>query len=178
MSGQRCSAARVVMVVALAWLGGCAKPGLYHWGNYEDSLHKLYRNPASRASYFAELGEIIRTADEKGLRVPPGLCAEYGYLHYLNGDIDGAVVYWQREKDDWPEAVVLMDTLIANARAQEEGEADGEESADAVLWTEPEPAMSEVVQEDSFEGSGEIVEMLQENPPMELEGEPETEVLP
>lgn len=95
---------------------GCAPRTLYYWGRYDDALYSHYRNPQDRVAYVESLQTLILEADQRGLRVPPGVCAEYGYALYEQGRPQEAVPWFQREREQWPESRVLMDKMIRNAQ--------------------------------------------------------------
>jgi hypothetical protein len=95
---------------------GCRPATMYHWGGYDQALYRHYRNPGDRAAYVAALATVIAEADQGGLRVPPGVCAEYGYALYEEGRPQEAVAWFQRERQEWPESRILMDKMIRNAQ--------------------------------------------------------------
>jgi len=103
------------LLVGLALLaGGCASQTMYHWGKYEPSLYKYYKNPDSLEKYAEALEKLI----EKGQRtdrVPPGLFAEYGQVLNTLGKSPEAIKYFELEKQAWPESTHLMDMMIQNA---------------------------------------------------------------
>jgi hypothetical protein len=114
MSARIAQAAVVaVLVVASA---GCAPATMYHWGRYDDSLYRHYRNPQDQVAYVEALQTLILEADQGGRRVPPGVCAEFGYALYEQGRPQEAVPWFQRERDTWPESRLLMDKMIRNAQ--------------------------------------------------------------
>jgi len=45
-------------------------------------------------------------------RVPPGVCADYGFLLYRRGDLAGAVLFFEKERNAFPESAFLMNKLI------------------------------------------------------------------
>ena len=104
----------VLAVVAVSALGGCA-PRLYHWGQYEDSLHTRVTDasPEGRQKAFRMLEQTIQGAEQAGQRVPPGVYADYGYLLYQGNRPDDAVRYLRKEAELYPEAKPLMDSVIS-----------------------------------------------------------------
>ncbi len=94
---------------------GCGSRPLYNWGRYEDSLHASYiGHDEAKAS--ADLEATITAAQQTGQRIPPGVCAEYGFLLYKRGQRDRAVALFQQEAQLFPESKPLMDRLIAKIR--------------------------------------------------------------
>jgi hypothetical protein len=104
----------VFAVVAALVLGGCA-PRLYHWGQYEDSLHTRVTDASAegRQKAFRMLEQTIQEAEQTGQRVPPGVYADYGYLLYQSTRPDDAVRYLRKEAELYPEAKPLMDSVIS-----------------------------------------------------------------
>ena len=105
------------MAVAAAALtaAGCAPATMYHWYGYDDALYRHYRNPQDREAFVEALRTTVRDADERGLRVPPGLSAELGYALYEEGRTQDAIPWFDRERQQWPESRVLMEKMIRNA---------------------------------------------------------------
>jgi hypothetical protein len=110
-------ATRILLAATTLMLAaGCAGGGrLYHWGRYDDALYRHYRNPQDREGWVEGLATVIRDAEERSLRVPPGIHAEYGYALYEEGRFPEAIAYFQREREQWPESRDLMDKMIRNA---------------------------------------------------------------
>jgi hypothetical protein len=108
---------RLVVAVALAAVAaGCAPGTRYHWGQYDTALYQHYRNPQDHEAWVEALRTTILEAEQLGLKVPPGVCAEYGYALFEEGRAAESLPWFQREKETWPESTVLMDKMIRNAR--------------------------------------------------------------
>lgn len=106
------------LTTMLAAMGGCAAKPLYDWGNYEQSLQASYIGH-DQAQAMAGLERTLNEAQQRNVRVPPGVCADYGFLLYSAGQGARAIPYFEREAALYPEAKVLMDRLVAKVRAQE-----------------------------------------------------------
>ncbi len=106
----------LVAVAAAAAVAGCVKQTRYHWGQYDAALYQHYKNPQDRDAYVAALKTTILEAEQLGEKVPPGVCAEYGYALFEEGQAAQALPWFQREKETWPESTVLMDKMIRNAQ--------------------------------------------------------------
>ncbi len=74
------------------------------------------RRVADRDAYVEALKTTILEADQLGEKVPPGICAEYGYALLEEGQAAQSLPWFQREKETWPESTVLMDKMIRNAQ--------------------------------------------------------------
>jgi hypothetical protein len=104
------------LALALALLaGGCAPGSYYAWGSYNEVLYAHYRAPQAREAWIAGLETTIRAAEQEGLRMPPGIYAEYGYALFEEGRTAEAIAYFEKEKALWPEARFFMDKMIRNA---------------------------------------------------------------
>lgn len=99
-------------------LSGCVNqhPDRYSWGNYDSSLYAYYKNPASSAAYAESLANVVTQAGASGKPIAPGLYAEYGYLLLQQKKTDEAIVYFNKEKQAWPESGYFMDGMIKNAK--------------------------------------------------------------
>ncbi len=104
-----------VLVVVVFLLPGCATPTKYHWGKYENSLYKQYKNPADQEQFAVSLAAAIAAGEQTGT-VPPGIYAEYGYVLYSTGRNADAISYFEKEKKTWPESTLLMDKMIVSAK--------------------------------------------------------------
>ncbi|MCK5160943.1 MAG: DUF4810 domain-containing protein [Candidatus Aureabacteria bacterium] len=92
---------------------GCASQ-MYAWKNYESSLYKYYKDPTQKEKFIKNLEKIIKKSERKG-KVPPGIYAEYGYMLYESQRYPDAIVYFQKEKNLWPESQCFMNKMIENA---------------------------------------------------------------
>lgn len=112
----------IVGATLLAVLSACAgqKP-LYSWHGYNRELLSYYKNPGELNKFAENLLEDIEKAETDG-RIPPGLYAEYGYAVLELGDAKTAIVYFQKERDLWPEAVYLMEAVISRLDTVKEPE--------------------------------------------------------
>jgi len=109
----------ILLFLAVAFGGlGCGATTMYHWGDYEDSLYDYYKNPAEVEELTETLAVIIEKGEPDG-RVPPGIYAEYGYLLLVSGKAGEAMVYFQKERNTWPESCKLMDKMITMAKASD-----------------------------------------------------------
>jgi hypothetical protein len=93
-------------------LSACGPPKtLYDWNGYNRELLAYYKSPAEQAKFAEKLFEDIEKAELTDT-VPPGLYAEYGYIVMQMGETQTAIVYFTKERDRWPEARYLMDSVI------------------------------------------------------------------
>lgn len=114
---------RIAALAALAasLASGCATQSThYAWGDYDDALYSLYKDPtpAQHQKYVASLKAIILASEQSGARIPPGIYAEYGYALFEEGNAVDAVAYYRKEMEAWPASRVFMEKMIAAAQRQ------------------------------------------------------------
>lgn len=109
-----------LLLAVFGLLAGCAEPGLYRWGKYEDLLHDAWVSPgtADLGTQAVELqGDIDRAAAD-GRAVPPGVHAHLGYVYYQQGNLGAAETEFEAEKRLFPESTVFIDGLLKRMRQQ------------------------------------------------------------
>jgi hypothetical protein len=100
---------------------GCTPPTMYHWKGYDTRLYKHYKSPQDRESWVEGLRTAILEAETSGLKVPPGLYAEYGYALYEEARFPDAISYFRKEHEKWPESRPFMEKMIRNAERRAGG---------------------------------------------------------
>lgn len=116
---------KVIFIVAVAAaLSGCAAPGLYNWGGYDDALYASYKDPSKTEALRTKLETHIAAMETADQKVAPGLYAELGTLYLQAGAKSKAVELYGKERKAWPESTQLMTALITNIQraASTEGE--------------------------------------------------------
>ena len=107
---SRLSTALACLTVALC---GCVTNHYtYDWGDYDPSMYAYYKNPAKVGQFSDSLAAIIKAGDAQGVKVPPGIYAEYGYLKLQQGKNSEAVGLFEQEEQHWPESKVFMERMI------------------------------------------------------------------
>ena len=106
-------AIRCMLFLIALLVSGCAQTR-YAWNGYDDLLYNYYSSPAEGERFAQGLQETITVAERDG-RLPPGIYAEYGYQLFERGRYPEAVVWFAKEREQWPESKFLMDKLIALA---------------------------------------------------------------
>jgi len=105
------------VALLLSVLPACATQNrLYAWGDYDDALYAHHKAPQDRAAFVERLRTVTRAAEAEGKKVPPGVCAEFGYALLEEGQYDQAVTWFQKERDRWPESRFFMEKMIRNAQ--------------------------------------------------------------
>ena len=127
-----------LMFVGIMALSGCSTGmhgGLYHWSGYSKNLYAFENNELTEQEYLNTLtdgispdkGDNLEQAInfamlsghldslvniQEGVRVPPGYYAEIGTAYLKLGDVDNAILYYEKEHDRWPESKFFMSTLL------------------------------------------------------------------
>ena len=104
------------------------------WTRYETSLYSALKYPGQETmqSHAHLLREIIVSAEEKKLRPPPGICAEFAFYTARLGEADIARKALAREMHYYPEATRFVAVV---ARMLDGPEPEPEETGEK---TEPE----------------------------------------
>jgi len=106
-------------------MSGCAgqKP-MYEYGNYSETYYQLKQNGDTETTgkWKVALEDSIKVSNEQGLRTPPGINANLGYLYLKVNDADKAISFFNVEKTLYPESTVFMNKLIKKAELMKEGE--------------------------------------------------------
>ncbi len=112
-----------VSFVAVIFFSGCvANKQMYYWGEYSDTLYDAKKTPGyeSLAKHKEMLENIVEESQKRNLRLPPGVCAELGYLYALQNNTKKAVQLFQTEKQTYPESTILMDRMIQQTEKRAE----------------------------------------------------------
>lgn len=108
----------VLVISSVALLSACVTPPKYNWGNHDGTLYGYYKDPTRLDAHVAELESIIRSSEQTGRKVAPGIHAEYGYFLMQSGKGDAAMAQFEKEKTDWPESAQLMTSMMKLAAGQ------------------------------------------------------------
>ena len=100
--------------MALVLAACVAKPTMYYWGDYSATLYQYKAEPSDEtlAQHYLSIQDVFNKSQEYGLRVPPGVNAEYATLLLKQGKKADALVYFEKEKATYPESALLMDRMI------------------------------------------------------------------
>ena len=104
----------------IGWLlcAGCVQTTYYDWGQYQDLLYTMYLEPGN-ATADHQIQVLTRQVGEttaRGRRVPPGLHAHLGFLHFQQGDGASAVEHFTAEKNLFPESTEFIDGILRRMR--------------------------------------------------------------
>jgi len=100
---------------------GCAtQQPMYYWGDYSKSLYCCRKDSTEEnlLKHKQILENIIEESAKRNLRVPPGVCAELGYIYFRQNNSQEAIKYFELEERTYPEAKILMQRLTQAAKAR------------------------------------------------------------
>ena len=103
----------LVVSLLVFFVAGCSQ-SRYDWGGYNSYLYSYYENPQAAESFREALSRHIGYLESAGKTPPPGLYAELGTLYLEKGDTAQAIIFYEKERQTWPESVPLMTSLISS----------------------------------------------------------------
>jgi len=106
---------KFLLLIPILFLTGCATQR-YPWEGYDNSLYAYYKHPEYKQKYIEKLNHIIVDAEQRGVKVPPGIYAEYGYMLYEAKSYDKAIVYFEKERGLWSESAYFMEKMIRDCK--------------------------------------------------------------
>lgn len=102
-------------------LNSCfSQNGLYRWGTYESTSYKYVKTKSEK-----DLMQLIETYEyilkyQPNNKVPPGICADYGFILIQQGRIKKGRDLIEREKRLYPESSIFMDRVLKMIDSAEE----------------------------------------------------------
>jgi hypothetical protein len=95
---------------------GCtpSQKTLYSWGNYQQGAYNYVKNStdASLDDLLKSYEEIISKQNGTRKTIPPGICADYGYLLVKKGKKEEGIAMMKKEGALYPESAVFMSRII------------------------------------------------------------------
>lgn len=87
---------------------------LYSWEKYDKTVYQYYSDPSDKSTLDLKQSyiEIIRKAKKKKRLIPPGICADYGYLLLRDGFPSVAKKYLEMEVILYPESAVFIQQIL------------------------------------------------------------------
>ncbi|RTR29788.1 DUF4810 domain-containing protein [Shewanella atlantica] len=112
---------RYLFILAATFMfAGCASvtESGYYWGNYSETYYEYIKAPSEQTvtNHLNELNNIVDTSKKKGLKVPPGIYAEIGYITAKRGDSDDSIAYYRQEAELYPESKGFIERLISDQK--------------------------------------------------------------
>ncbi|MCF1432194.1 MAG: DUF4810 domain-containing protein [Shewanella sp.] len=86
----------------------------YYWGNYSHTYYQYIKEPSKEAvaAHMVSLQDIINVSQEKGLKVPPGIYAEIGYIMINSQQLEQGQSMLAKEVELYPESKTLVSGLL------------------------------------------------------------------
>ena len=93
---------------------GCNPPPIFYWGDYSETLYTYKKTPDKKTldAHKKTLLNIISEAPKNKQRIPPGVCAEYGYLLLNEGKESEGLEFLRKEQELFPESRSFIQRLI------------------------------------------------------------------
>lgn len=111
---------KVTAILLFMSLGGCASisESGYYWGNYSHTYNAYLKSPSKETTqaHVESLLDIVKTSNEKGLKCPPGIYAELGYISQKEGGNKEAEQYYNKEIQLYPESKTFISKLYSNGK--------------------------------------------------------------
>ncbi len=105
-------------VTVVLGLTACQSTTLYDWGGYDENLYEYYHDPVAAKEFPITLEEHLKQLESNNQRPAPGLYAEVGTFKLKSGDTLGAIAFYQKEANTWPESSTLMNAIVKNLQLQ------------------------------------------------------------
>ncbi|MBQ6779819.1 MAG: DUF4810 domain-containing protein [Treponema sp.] len=97
-------------------LASCGStPVMYNWYGYTNTTYEYVKagDDESNAKLLEVYQKIVDgQADTLRQTVPPGVCADYGYMLVKGGKIDEGKALLLKEKELYPESAAFIDSIL------------------------------------------------------------------
>jgi len=102
------------LLILLANSCGTPQKSLYTWGNYQSATYKYVKNntPEDEETLLQAYQYILDNQKEGRKVVPPGICADYGFLLVKKGKIQEGIELMKLEIILYPESAVFVERII------------------------------------------------------------------
>ncbi|MDR2086484.1 MAG: DUF4810 domain-containing protein [Dysgonamonadaceae bacterium] len=102
-----------LFVLLLASCVSVPKP-LYTWGNYQERTYAYIKDATdkSQEELLNTYQKLIDKQDGSRKTIPPGICADYGYLLYKQGKTQEGLALLEKEIALYPESAVFISRII------------------------------------------------------------------
>lgn len=88
---------------------------LYYWGDYTEASYDYYKKqtPEDTEDLLGSFEKMMARVD-KGSRkmMPPGMCAEYGFLLIQNGKKEEGLALLKKETEMYPQSKKFVERII------------------------------------------------------------------
>lgn len=113
------------IILGVVFTAGCVQTQqIYSWGTYSTTLYNYKKAPTDEnlVAHKQNLLNIIQESENQDKRVPPGVCCEYGYLLYKDGNADEGTKFMKMEVQMYPESKVFIQHLLKPSGKEKEKE--------------------------------------------------------
>jgi len=107
--------AGTAVLVLFASCASSTPTQLYSWGSYESaSFHVLKKADSASQKELLAAYDYIMNGQKNTIRqtVPPGICADYGYMLINNGKKEEGIKLLQKEIELYPESKTFIDKIL------------------------------------------------------------------
>jgi len=105
----------LLLFMAVFLVSSCMGPeNLYSWHNYEDVTYRYNKRHTEelKSEVIEEYRKIIEEQYGNRCTVPPGMCAEYGYILYKTGKQEEGLKYLKEEIRLYPESERYISRIL------------------------------------------------------------------
>jgi len=118
-----------ILLMSTLLLSGCAvNNSMYYWGDYSNTLYNWRKDATDERAveHKAELAIVIEKSEAKGIRVPPGVYCEFGYMLLMEGDMENAASFFEKAAAEYPESEKFVSFLLTRCRESNSEEDSGD----------------------------------------------------
>ena len=111
----------IILSAMLLFFTGCAAKiteSGYYWGEYSETYYEYIKSPSEETvtNHFNTLNHIISKSNELGLKVPPGVYAELGFITAKKGNNEEGIPFYEQEVKLYPESKHFIERLITGSK--------------------------------------------------------------
>ena len=105
-----------VVVAGAMILASCGStPVMYNWYGYTDATYQYVKTGDEKTTEtLLEVYQKIVDGQEGSIRgtIPPGVCADYGYMLVTAGKVEEGKEMLLKEKELYPESTAFVDSIL------------------------------------------------------------------
>jgi hypothetical protein len=101
-------------VLGLTSCGSSRDYTLYSWSNYQSAIYSYAKTGSDKDIQNLEKTYERMMEVQRGTRetIPPGICADYGYLLIKNGKTEEGISFLKKEIALYPESATFIQRII------------------------------------------------------------------
>lgn len=105
-----------ISVVAALFFTGCSVPKitLYSWADYDDTSYQYLKNSDEKSmeKLIKTYQQLIEKQEGTRRTVPPGICADYGFILLQSGKTAEGKAMLEKEIALYPESKVFINRIL------------------------------------------------------------------